>query len=114
AKTAGTVSPLRRAELYDPANGTWTETDRLTRARFLHTATLLLNGRVLVADGYFEPTAELYDVGLGFEEDWQPQITRVTPIPALGNPHLLLRGSRFEGISQASGGNTQDSSSNYP
>ena len=27
---------------------------------------------------------------------------------------LLLTGSRFQGISQASGGNTQDSSSNYP
>ena len=26
----------------------------------------------------------------------------------------MLKGSRFKGISQASGGNTQDSSTNYP
>ena len=31
-----------------------------------------------------------------------------------GGKRLLLKGSLFQGISQASGGNTQDSSSNYP
>ena len=44
---------------------------------------------------------------------WQPQIAmaRSPLLPAGG---LKLTGSRFQGISQASGGNTQDSSSNYP
>ena len=32
----------------------------------------------------------------------------------LSGSRLRLNGSRFQGISQASGGNTQDSSSNYP
>ena len=60
------------------------------------------------------PKAELYDVGLGFSSDWQPQIRRVSSILASGHRHLRLIGSRFQGISQASGGNTQDSSTNYP
>src|SRR6266550_877961 len=53
---------LLSAELYDPATGTWTFTGSLNYARVLHTATLLLNGNVLVAGG--SPgltTAELYD-----------------------------------------------------
>ena len=54
--------------------------------------------------------AELYDVGLGFSNAWQP---RITTLAKAGN-RLQLTGSHFQGISQASGGNTQDSSSNYP
>src|SRR5207244_5597515 len=56
-------------------------------------------------------SAELYDVGLGFSSDWQPKIQR---LKLTAGRRLLLTGSLFQGISQASGGNTQDSSSNYP
>src|SRR6266480_4336113 len=50
--------------------GTWTGTDSLNTARFLHTATLLANGKVLVAGGLdnsFNATAsaELYDPASG-------------------------------------------------
>ena len=41
-----------------------------------------------------------------------PQI--VTVLNTLGGRGLMLTGSRFKGISQASGGNFQDSSTNYP
>ena len=109
---------LASAELYDPASGTWTATGDLSTARRRHTATLLPNGKVLVAGGddssAILASAELYDVGLGFVSPaWQPQIAmaRSPLLPAGG---LKLTGSRFQGISQASGGNFQDSSTNYP
>lgn len=68
----GTYS-IWSAEIYDPASGTWTTTGNLTRPRAGHTATLLPNGKVLVAGGastslgYFEPlvNAELYDPATG-------------------------------------------------
>ncbi len=60
----GTV--LSAAELYDPVSGTWTATDRMNKARWGHVATLLPDGRVLVAGGYRKgghalASAELYD-----------------------------------------------------
>ena len=107
---------LASVELYDPASGTWTATSSLNTAREEHTATLLPNGKVLVAggldsNGFPLASAELYDVGLGFSRDWQPKIDHWK---LTDGKRLLLKGSLFQGISQASGGNTQDSSSNYP
>jgi len=50
-------------------SGTWTPTGSLATARFNHTATLLPNGKVLVAGGYdgdFQlASAELYDPATG-------------------------------------------------
>jgi Kelch motif protein/galactose oxidase-like protein len=55
---------LRGAELYDPATGTWTPTGAPSTNRYV-TATLLLNGKVLVASGNRTFTAELYDPASG-------------------------------------------------
>jgi hypothetical protein len=56
------------AVLYEVANGLWNRTDNLAHRRYLHTATLLPDGTVLVAGGFnYRPehhylrTAELYD-----------------------------------------------------
>jgi hypothetical protein len=60
-------------------------------------------------------SAELYDPGLGFDPAWQPLLTTVSPSILLDGSALTASGSRFKGISEASGGNAQqNSSSNYP
>ena len=64
----GTKGPpsgfLTSAELYDPATGLFKATGPMLHARFSHTATLLPNGRVLMA-GANGATAELYDPKTG-------------------------------------------------
>lgn len=51
----------RSAELYDPATGTFALTGSMIEPRFMHTATLLPSGKVLIAGGRQDTTAELYD-----------------------------------------------------
>src|SRR5256885_5039631 len=68
---AGNSGALTSAELFDPASGTWTATTgNLNTARYLHMASLLPNGKVLVAgggDSNFNPSAssELFDPASG-------------------------------------------------
>jgi hypothetical protein len=57
----GTSDRLLSAELYDPVTRTFTPTGNMTTARSNHTATLLPDGRVLIAGGDSRSTAEVYD-----------------------------------------------------
>jgi N-acetylneuraminic acid mutarotase len=60
-------------ELYDPNTATWSATGSMTSARAQHTATLLHDGKVLVAGGFSETevlaSAEIYDPKSG---SWIP------------------------------------------
>jgi Galactose oxidase, central domain/Kelch motif len=94
----------KTAEVYDPNNGTWHFTDHMANARFGHRATLLSDGRVLIAGGAGRAgdcmstmTAELYDPELA---TWKP--TRpMTTARGFHTMTLLLDGSVL-----VAGGNT--------
>ncbi|MDQ4131378.1 MAG: hypothetical protein M3133_10410, partial [Actinomycetota bacterium] len=79
---AGPVELLTSSELYDPHSEQWRATGSLNEPRWRHTATLLPDGRVLVAGGFGSPytltasgagsnaqpvldTAEIYDPRTG-------------------------------------------------
>ncbi|MFM2007681.1 MAG: hypothetical protein RLZZ09_3336, partial [Pseudomonadota bacterium] len=59
---------LASAELYDPKTGTFSDTGSMATARRNHTATLLEDGKVLIAGGYdgsYLDAPELYDPATG-------------------------------------------------
>jgi hypothetical protein len=92
------------AELYDPRTGKFTATGNMTTPRYSHTATLLPDGRVLIAGGgaYIAggvavlalTSAELYDPRTGaFSARGEKATARSGPATLLNNGKLLFVGS---------------------
>jgi hypothetical protein len=89
----------------------------MTSARSTHSATLLANGKVLIAGGSSASatlnTAELYDTGLGFSDARRPVVSSLTN-PLCQPANLALSGSLFLGDSEGSSGGTTSSAANAP
>ena len=61
---------LVSAELYDRATNTWSAAGSLATARYVHTATLVPSGQVLVAAGYGNNNGNV----LASAELYQPEV----------------------------------------
>jgi hypothetical protein len=75
------------AELYDPRSGTWRPTGSLATARWAHTATLLPDGRVLVAGGH--DVAATGSLGLSSAELYDPNTGAWSAAPDMGGTRTL-------------------------
>ncbi len=130
ASGAGTnsINNVDTVELYDPAKGAsvpFSDTTKLTFPRDAHTATLLPSGKVLVVGGRAQVSdangspvevlvdkVELFDVGLDAVPTVAPAFV-TTNWNGSGNP-ICATGVRFQGGSEAAGGNSTGSNANYP
>lgn len=87
---SGSDPALASAELYDPKTGTFSPTRSMSRPRLGNTATLLLDGRVLVAGGY---VGALYNPGFASAELYDPKSGSFSPTGSMSESRALLTGT---------------------
>ena len=87
---SGSDPALASAELYDPKTGTFSPTRSMSRPRLGNTATLLLDGRVLVAGGY---VGTLYNPGFDSAELYDPKSGSFSPTGSMSESRALLTGT---------------------
>jgi Kelch motif protein len=80
---------LRSAELYDPATERWTATGDMITARPLFVATLLHNGKVLVAAGVRDEPYDHYGYGIEKAELYDPDTGQWSVTGSLTQPRAL-------------------------
>jgi N-acetylneuraminic acid mutarotase len=104
-QNAGFRSQLSSAEIYDPASGTFSATGSMTVPREGHTATMLRDGRVLIAGGsdngiHTLDSAEIYDPSSGtFSRTGHLHQPRVAHVAALlGTGKVLIAGGGRGGM----------------
>jgi hypothetical protein len=109
--TSTGLPPTDTAELFDPASGTFKSVSPMNLGRYAHTATLLSNGKVLLAGGYyplpnggtlFTNTAELFDpVSETFKSVAPMDLARANHVATrLPNGKVLITGG-FGGLDGA-------------
>jgi galactose oxidase-like protein len=104
-QNAGFRSQLSSAEIYDPAAGTFSATGSMSVPREGHTATMLRDGRVLIAGGsdngiHTLDSAEIYDPSSGtFRRTGHLHQPRVAHVAALlGTGKVLIAGGGRGGM----------------
>jgi len=79
--TCAFAGTIRSAELYDPSAGAFHATDDMTTPREGHTATVLADGRVLLAGGVVYRGIGLFDGSVSSAEVYRPDV--LVPAPTL-------------------------------
>jgi N-acetylneuraminic acid mutarotase len=110
ADTSGPTAPITTAELYDPGTNTWSNAGDMSDGRSNATATLLPNGKVLVAGGYhydhalksadlYDPATNTWAIGSAKPPDMPGGVHAYNPAALLPSGKVLVPGG-FNGSAE--------------